>query len=166
MKFLNCCPVRAEEFFSEESCCCMKAGLKCTDMYYLQCENMASYDDDDDALGNDEDENVEFTTFYFRYQFCICTHTHSGGSHPLDITAIVLNNQQLLTVLRLTWRSSHDLSKIDSNEVNRLILVTMTSLPKTIDNFGTQRNHKIANKHISLCMLSTDVYFIKLQPLP
>ena len=28
-------------------------------MCYLQCENMASYDDDD-ALGNDEDENVEF----------------------------------------------------------------------------------------------------------
>ena len=26
---------------SEESCCCMKAGLKCTDMCYLQCENMA-----------------------------------------------------------------------------------------------------------------------------
>ena len=45
---------------SEECCCCMKAGLKCTDMYCLQCENMASYDDDDDALGNDEGENVEF----------------------------------------------------------------------------------------------------------
>ena len=29
-------------------------------MCYLQCENMASYDDDDDALGNDEDENVEY----------------------------------------------------------------------------------------------------------
>ena len=38
----------------------MKAGLKCTDMCYLQCENMTSYDDDDDALCNDEDENVEF----------------------------------------------------------------------------------------------------------
>ena len=46
---------------SEDSCCCMKAGLKCTDMCYLQCETMTSYDDDDDALGNDEDENVEFS---------------------------------------------------------------------------------------------------------
>ena len=45
---------------SEETCCCMKAGLKCTDMCYFQCENMASYDDDDDALGNSEDENVDF----------------------------------------------------------------------------------------------------------
>ena len=45
---------------SEESCCCMKAGLKCIYMCYLQCENMASYDDDDDALGKDDDENVEF----------------------------------------------------------------------------------------------------------
>ena len=41
----------------------MKAGLKCTDMCCLQCENFTSYDDDDDdddALVNDEDENVEF----------------------------------------------------------------------------------------------------------
>ena len=44
---------------SEESFCCMKAGLKCTDMCYLQYENMASYDDDDDTLGNDKDENVD-----------------------------------------------------------------------------------------------------------
>ena len=41
-------------------CCCMKAGLKRTDMCYLQCENMASYENDNDALGNDEDENVKY----------------------------------------------------------------------------------------------------------
>ena len=45
---------------SEETCCSMKAGLKSTDMCYLQGENMASYDDDNNALGNDEDENIEY----------------------------------------------------------------------------------------------------------
>ena len=58
------------------------------------------------------------------------------------------------------------LQKCKSNDVNKLILVTMTSLPKTINNFGTQKNLKIAKKHINLCLLSTDVYFIKFQPLP
>ena len=57
LELLSCTCIRV---CCEESCCCMKAGLKCTDMYYLQCENMASYDDDDDdAHGNDENENVE-----------------------------------------------------------------------------------------------------------
>ena len=58
------------------------------------------------------------------------------------------------------------LQTCNSNEVNKLILVTMTSLPKTINNFGTQRNNKIAKKHNNLCVLLTDVYFIKFQPLP
>ena len=34
------------------------------------------------------------------------------------------------------------LQNCNSNEVNKLILGTMTSLPKTINDFGTQRNHK------------------------
>ena len=56
------------------------------------------------------------------------------------------------------------LQKCNSNEVNKLIVVTMTSLQKTINIFGTQRIHKITKKHNNLCVLSTDVYFLKFQP--
>ena len=35
-----------------ETCCCLKAELKCTDVYTLQCENMVS----DNAL---ENENLD-----------------------------------------------------------------------------------------------------------
>ncbi|CAB4033461.1 Hypothetical predicted protein, partial [Paramuricea clavata] len=40
-----------------DSCCCLKAGLKCTDMCLLACEHMASEDDiqDDD----DDDEGID-----------------------------------------------------------------------------------------------------------
>ena len=37
--------------------------------------------------------------------------------------------------------------KCNSNDVNKLILVAMMSLLKTINNFGTERKHKIAKKH-------------------
>ena len=53
------------------------------------------------------------------------------------------------------------LQKCNSNEVNKLIMVTMTSLRKTINHFGNQRNHKIVKKHNNnLCVLSTDAYII------
>ena len=44
-----------------ETCCCLKARLKCTDMCSLKCDNMAG-DDESDASADsesDEDDNVE-----------------------------------------------------------------------------------------------------------
>ena len=93
-------------------------------MCCLPCENMACYEDDNDALGNNEDENVEYDDpWLLNRGFCtahyillnipiLYLYTHSGGSHPLDITTIVINNQQLLIVVLLTWRSSHDSSNM------------------------------------------------------
>jgi hypothetical protein len=40
-----------------DSCCCLKAGLKCTDMCLLACEHMASEDDIQDD--GDDDEGID-----------------------------------------------------------------------------------------------------------
>lgn len=38
-----------------EKCCCLKAGLKCTDMCTLQCENMVS----DNVLENENPDGSD-----------------------------------------------------------------------------------------------------------
>lgn len=39
-----------------DSCCCLKAGLKCTDMCTLVCDNMATDDNPDTICDEEEDE--------------------------------------------------------------------------------------------------------------
>ena len=58
MKWLNSKPAPEEilEFLScsckksclNEDCCCFKAGLKCTDMCSVQCDNIANVEDEDE----------------------------------------------------------------------------------------------------------------------
>ena len=56
---LELLPCSCKRACSLQSCCCLKAGLKCTDMCSLQCDNMASIDDNiipdesDDEDGGD-----------------------------------------------------------------------------------------------------------------
>ena len=40
---------------SEESCCCIQAGLKCTDMCYVECDNMPDHSNE----GHDEEHGEE-----------------------------------------------------------------------------------------------------------
>ena len=43
-----------------ETCCCLKAGLKCTDMCTLQCDNMADNDvPDNGSPGESDDEDAD-----------------------------------------------------------------------------------------------------------
>ena len=42
-----------------DNCCCLKAGLKCTDMYSVQCENMATDDGVHYESGDSDSEDVE-----------------------------------------------------------------------------------------------------------
>jgi len=42
-----------------ENCCCMKAGLKCTSMCIIQCENMATDDGVQYDSGDSDSEDVE-----------------------------------------------------------------------------------------------------------
>lgn len=42
------------------SCCCLKAGLKCTDMCSLECDNMAVADEMDNTFDIDEDGEDDF----------------------------------------------------------------------------------------------------------
>ena len=43
-----------------ETCCCLKAGLKCTEMCSVTCENMVADDNDDDIeTGDEENDNDE-----------------------------------------------------------------------------------------------------------
>ena len=39
-----------------ETCCCLKAGLKCTDMCTLQCDNMADIDVPDNGSPSESDD--------------------------------------------------------------------------------------------------------------
>ena len=72
VKWLNSKPAPEEilEFLSSsckksclnEDCCCFKAGLKCTDMWSVQCNNIASDDDEDELdfeLDNNEDDQED-----------------------------------------------------------------------------------------------------------
>ena len=55
LELLSC---TCKRVFSVETCCCLKAGLKCTDMCTLQCENMVSdniLDSENPDESDDED---------------------------------------------------------------------------------------------------------------
>ena len=43
-----------------DSCCCLKAGLKCRDMCALECTNMAAEVELDKNYDNDEDEEDDY----------------------------------------------------------------------------------------------------------
>lgn len=56
LELLSCTCKRA---CTVENCCCLKAGLKCTDMCSIQCENMATDDDVQYESGDSESEDAE-----------------------------------------------------------------------------------------------------------
>ena len=43
----------------EDACCCLKAGLKCTEMCSFKCDNMTSEDDETVLNSNSDDEDDE-----------------------------------------------------------------------------------------------------------
>jgi len=56
LELLSCTCKRA---CTVDNCCCLKAGLKCTDMCSIQCENMATDDDVQYESGDSESEDAE-----------------------------------------------------------------------------------------------------------
>ena len=56
LELLSCtCKCRC----AEDTCCCLKAGLKCTDMCTLKCKNMTSEDNETVLNSNSNDEDDE-----------------------------------------------------------------------------------------------------------
>jgi len=60
LELLSCtCKRACKRACTVENCCCLKAGLKCTDMCSIQCENMATDDDVQYESGDSESEDAE-----------------------------------------------------------------------------------------------------------
>ena len=51
LELLSCTCIGA---FTVDNCCCLKAGLNCTDMYSVQCENMVTDDGVEYESGDSE----------------------------------------------------------------------------------------------------------------
>ena len=59
-RFWNYSPVRAiVRACTVDNCCCLKAGLKCTDMCSIQCENMETDNGVQYESGDSDSEDVE-----------------------------------------------------------------------------------------------------------